>query len=395
MTTLGTAIRTAPRTALTANEDFHLMPGRVDVGGSAHRGYWIIHPTSNWTPSCLQAEAGGAVSAATFDIANAATKQRWLILDAEAMTTLTTNMLAEMHNLVTDKLNQVKALADVPHSEDENGTDAAFSQAIDGIAQRAAAAASTTDMQTLLDELDQVAFDFLAHVTPTDMSQPFDLSYLITNPSMTSTDGWSESATLNYSCAEFYEKAFDFNQTVKNLPAGTYQMRVQGFQRPGKAEECSSRLATAYVYAGVKSARIAHITSDGQNAKLGGSESYVAGKYFPNNMQAAGIYFAKGLYENSVTTEVGSDGGQLKIGLRATSMPSYYWCIFDNFRLHYFGSLTPDEVDGISSPIADREVIARSGIYRLDGQKLRDDADTLDELPAGVYIVNGKKLVIH
>ena len=395
MTTLSSAIRTAPRTAPTANENFHLMPGRVDVGESGLRGYWIIHPTGNWTPSCLQAEANGSTSAAVFDIANAATTQRWLILSAEEIHSLSDNMLVEMKNHVSKKLEQVKALADVPHSEDEAGTDDAFDNALSDIGQRLNSAGSTTDLQNLLDELDKAAFDFLANATPTDMSQPFDLTYLITNPDMQSTDGWSDSPTINYSCAEYYEKTFDFNQTVKNLPAGTYQMHVQGFQRPGKAEECSSRVTTANIYAGAKSARLAHITVDAQNSKLGGNESSVGGKYFPNNMQAASIYFGKGLYENSLTTQVGMDGGQLKMGIRSTSMQSYYWCIFDNFRLFYFGSLTPNEVDGIITPIITYETATKQGIYSLDGQKLRDKASQLRELPAGIYIINGKKVVTH
>ena len=172
-------------------------------------------------------------------------------------------------------------------------------------------------------------------------------------------------------------------------------MHVQGFQRPGKAEECSSRVTTANIYAGAKSARLAHITVDAQNSKLGGNESSVGGKYFPNNMQAASIYFGKGLYENSLTTQVGMDGGQLKMGIRSTSMQSYYWCIFDNFRLFYFGSLTPNEVDGIITPIITYETATKQGIYSLDGQKLRDKASQLRELPAGIYIINGKKVVTH
>ena len=395
MTTLATTIRTAPRSTLTANENFHLMPGRVDVGESGHRGYWIIHPTGNWTPTCLQADAKGSTSAATFDIANAATTQRWLILNSEEMLSLSNNMLAEMKKQVSKKLEQVKALAEVPHSEDEAGTDNAFNSALSDIGQRMNSAGSTTELQTLLDELDKAAFDFLANATPTDMSQPFNLTYLITNPDMQSTDGWLGTPTISYSCAEFYEKTFDFNQTVKNLPAGSYQMRVQGFQRPGKAEECTGRQTTAFVYAGGKNGRIAHITVDAQSSKLGGSESAVGGKYFPNNMQAASIYFNKGLYENSITTEVGVDGGQLKLGLRSTSMPGYYWCIFDNFRLLYFGSLTPNEVDGILTPIITHETTARKGIYSLDGQKLREKASQLNELPSGIYIINGKKVVTH
>ena len=72
----GTMIKTASKTKPTAGENWHLMPGRVNVDG--HRGYWIIHPTKNWSPSCLYPE--NVTRVATFDISNAAETQRWLIL---------------------------------------------------------------------------------------------------------------------------------------------------------------------------------------------------------------------------------------------------------------------------------------------------------------------------
>ena len=383
-------IHTASRTAPTANEDFQLMRGRVDVGTSGHRGYWIISPSSNWTPTCLQAETNGKTIGATFDIANAATQQRWLILTQQQMSTLAESMLAEMKGKVLKQLEQVKALAAVPHSEDAEGTDQALDTTLGTIEQGLNAAATTADLQALLDQLDQAAFDFLANATPTDMAQPFDLTYLIANPIMSNTLGWSDTPTLNYSCAEYYEKTFDFSQTIQHLPAGTYQMRVQGFQRPGRPAECSSATVTAYLYAGIRSARLCHITADAQATQQGGSESYANGKYFPNNMQAASIYFGKGYYDNTVTAALGTDGGNLKIGLRSGTMDSYYWCIFNNFRLHYFGSRTMAEVDGIDDTIIESDAATPQGTYRLDGRRVADG----QRLQKGIYIVDGKKIIV-
>lgn len=80
-------IRTAKREILTTNGNFHLMKSRKDVkvGKTSKRGYWIIHPTQNWTPPCLQAKDNGYTGTATFDIANNATSQRWLLLSAEEL----------------------------------------------------------------------------------------------------------------------------------------------------------------------------------------------------------------------------------------------------------------------------------------------------------------------
>ena len=384
-------IRTVSRTAPTGNENFQMMKGRVDVGTKGMRGYWIIHPTTNWSPACLQANTNGQTAAATFNIANSATTQRWLILNEEEMRSLNQLLLADMIASVNNKLSQIKALMAVPHTEDQTGVDAAMSTTIGSIEERIPSASSTSELQALLDEAEQAAFDFLCNVTPSNMEQPFDLTYMLVNPGMDSTDGWSDSPAISYSCAEYYEKTFDFNQTVKKLPAGTYQLRCNAFQRPGKAEECTSRATTAFIYAGDRSEHLAHVTSDAQTTKQGGNESYVGGKYFPNNMQAASIYFNKGLYENRLTTSVGTDFSSLKVGLRSSSMSSYYWVIFDNFRLCYFGSLSPEEVDGISTPIT--TTMQKKGVYSIDGRLVAPDASHLPSLPAGIYIIDGKKVV--
>ena len=385
--------KTISRTNPTGNENFHVMRGRVNVGSGGDRGYWIIHPTTNWTPPCLQANANGATAGATFNISNAATAQRWLILTQDQATSLTTELLTKMRAATLEKYDQVKSLADVPHTEDVNGVDETFSNALTDLYQRISAATSPIELQAIADELNQAAFDFLANVTPSDMEHPFELTYMLQNPNMDATDGWSDNPTISYSCAEYYEKTFDFNQTVKNLPAGTYQLRVLAFQRPGKPAECTGAAVTAYLYAGIKSKKLAHITSDAQNHQLGGNESYVNGQYFPNNMQAASIYFSKGLYENRVTTSVTTEGGQLKAGIRCSSMPGYYWCIFDNFRLCYYGSHSPEEVDGIATPTLVRNATMSHGIYSLDGRKLRDTSDDPGTLPDGIYIIDGQKYV--
>ena len=391
ITSSASGFRMRSTTTPTRAEDLQLMRGRVDIAGT--RGYWLISPTSNWSPSCLQASDNGKTTAGTFDIANAATTQRWLILEEQEMRALADNMLAEMRTAISIKLAQVKALAEVPHTEDVEGTDAAFASTLADIEQRMTSASNTSDLLVIQNQLDKASFDFLANATPSDMSQPFDLSYLISNSDMQSADGWSESPTINYSCGEFFQKSFDLYQVVPHLPAGTYQWRAQAFQRPGSSSDCVNRLVNAYIYAGAKNTRLAHITSGAQSSKLGGNESYVGGKYFPNNMQAASIYFGKGLYENFITTQLNTDDTSLRVGIRCSNMSDSYWCIFDNFRLLYFGSKTAYEVDGIVAPTTER-MFSRPGIYSLDGRKLSEASTDAGQLPSGIYIIDGKKHIV-
>jgi len=330
--------RTVAKSTPTALENFQLMKSRQDVGNTGMRGYWLIHPTTNWTPPCMQANANGAIGGANFNISNDATTQRWLILTQDDMAGLSTSMLAAIKAQATDLVAHLKTLMAVPHREEVEDADLIINSLIEQLEQSVKTATSTADIQPLLTKADDAIFDFLCRVTPTDPSRPFDLTYLVQNPGMDATDGWSDSPTLNYSCGEYYERTFDFNQTFTHLPAGTYKWCAKAFQRPGRPEACASASVTAKIYAGLKSANLAHAIDGAQNSKQGGNESLVNGRYIPNDMQSASIYFKKGLYENAVTTTVNTNGGQLKAGLRSYSMGSYYWVIFDDFRLYYYGA---------------------------------------------------------
>jgi hypothetical protein len=188
------------------------------------------------------------------------------------------------------------------------------------------------------------------------------MTWMLENPTVGETiDGWTttESITdLREQSVEFYQKTFDFSQTVEGLPAGSYGFGVQAFQRPGRPGSCSGVAVAASLYAGAASQPVAHALSDAQTAHVGGSESEVDGKFIPNDMTAAALYFAKGLYTNTVETQLTADGKPLKVGIRSTTSAEAYWTIFRNFSLSFHGGLTGDvnrdgTVDG-----ADVDVLA-------------------------------------
>lgn len=391
------SFKTMSRESITSADNFHLMKGRVDVGtgDNAKRGYWLIHPTGNQSPNCLQANAGGTIGSSAFNRANTATSQRWLILTA--------NEIAETNNAIAKQLKQdaqsilvnIKPLFEVPHIERTEGTDQTFTSIIKSIEERILNSDSLEELSTMADEATAAALEFLNNVSPSDPSKPFDLTYKLLNPSFdTDTEGWSTSAAVSYACAEFYEKTFDFNQTVKNLPKGNYQVYVQGFQRPGSSADAYTAYnsdndnVTAFVYGASKSQKIKQICSEMQTKKLGGTESTVGGnKYIPNNMQAASIYFKKNLYENRVTTSLSTSGGSLKMGLRSSKMDSSYWVIFDNFHLYYFGDMNPDDTTGIMEHQISQKNTGTT--FDMQGRKL-----TKRPSKPGIYIIEGRKVII-
>ena len=65
-------------------QDFQLMKGRVDVDEDGTRGYWITRH-ANRNPSTMGSSSATTLSRTTFNLANTATSQRWVILTEEQM----------------------------------------------------------------------------------------------------------------------------------------------------------------------------------------------------------------------------------------------------------------------------------------------------------------------
>lgn len=398
-------IRTAKRQKITSAENFHLMRGRIDVTigeqKTGLRGYWIIHPESNWTPRCLQATVNGVTTAVPFNIANSSDKQRWLIVTREEMSELEQGALKGMKAQVGKLLECLKKLVAVPHTEDTDGTDDAVSALITRAEQLLNRDVCMSDIIQMEEEVKNGIFDFLRNATPKSVTQPFDLTYMLVNPDMETTEGWSVKPTINYSCGEFYQEVFDMNQILDKMPAGTYMLCAKAFQRPGTSSvaysdfESGVNHVTAYIYLIDAKMKLKHIAECTQDTKLGGSESLVGNsKYMPNDMQSARIYFDKGLYENNVTATLDTDGSQVKVGICASSMLSNYWCIFDDFHLYFYGRMPKESIMDINAIEYDRNIPQTGFIYTIDGRIVREIKEGTGGLPKGIYIINGKKKVI-
>ena len=401
----GSAFKLVDRANPTVAEKFQLMKGRKDVnvgsGTSAInvRGYWVLKANGS-SATAMIAATSGKVSAANFDISAEAATQHWVILTAEETTQFDAaarqSALNELKSLISN-LNKTKA---TPHTEDTEGADAAIDVAL-ADAQTVADNADS-DLETILSAIDatrQSGMDFLASVTPQSIDTPFDITFLIKNASIDNNTGWSVQPVFNHSCLEFYQTTFDFNQTLTNLPAGTYQVRVQAFQRPGSYTTAYSDYVagtdkvSTYLYANTESVKVAHIGTEARTSKLGGAEASVGSpvRYIPDNMEAASKYFAKGLYDNELTTQLTSNGRSLKIGLRCSSSSDGYWSIFDNFRLYYFGDHSKDDVTGVEGIETANPTDAHLPVYSLQGQRM---GNTLEGLPRGIYIRGGKKILV-
>lgn len=212
---------TTKKEVATTNENFHFMRGRTDVkvgtSGStvSTRGYWIIRADNSASPICMTANAGGRVNPATFNISNSAEEQRWVILSGEELQAFDTAVTNQRKTELEDMLTHIKALADTPHTEDKPGTDATLTATLSEIETKSDEEGITSkDIADLTEQALAAGMAFLAEATPESVEQPFDITFLMSDAELTDGEGWSSNPTISFSCGEFFEKTFDFNQTV-------------------------------------------------------------------------------------------------------------------------------------------------------------------------------------
>lgn len=397
------SMRTGEADGATDDALFHLMRGRKDVvEGSSVRGYWMIHNDGSENPKVMSAENGSTLTTATYNLGNDATAQRWLILDKNTMESIEMQAKKDYSKQLDDYLDLVKKLRSTPHREDIAGTDKAFDDGLEAIKSRRLTATSAGKLSSLVAEAHALAYNFLPHVTPLSKYEPFDLTFMVMNPGMDQLTGWTGKPALNHSSGEFYQATFDFNQTVSNLPVGSYQLRVQAFQRPGSAETAyqahmsGDDKVTTEIYLGDCSCKVKQAVSEARETPIGvGNESMLPSnpaQYIPNDMLSASEYFANGLYENNVSARVETENASLKLGIRCTFSDNMYWSIFDNFRLYYFGNMPFDEVMPIKKIQMQTQSVS-DRVFTIDGRAINMHGKGVESLPHGVYIIGGKKVV--
>lgn len=396
-------IYTKEVTEVTEKERFHFLPSSVEavtVDGEAMTGYWIGYVNSN-TLNCLVAQTTNTTKCLTLNFAEDAGAQRWMVLTAEESKKVESAYRENATKEFSALLEKAEALLSIPHEETVEGTDDTFKATVDEMKSKIDTY-TVDEFTTAETNLLKAVRTFLTGAQATSAEQPFDISFLIQNAGMDALDGWTGTPTLNYSCAEYYQKNVDFSQQLTKMPKGVYELKVQAFQRPGDITTVNTDYTAGtdnvdtYIYVGNTNNKqnICNIMVDAQSKKLGvGTESTAGSLYVPNNMQAAAKYFANGLYENTVkaTTKYKAT---LTVGIKGTNTTSSSWACFDNFRLYYYGTTDPSTT-GIREVQTEAARSKATGVYTLGGQKLNVNADELQQLPKGIYIVNGKKQVVN
>ena len=392
------------RTDVTNNENFHLMRGRKDVGvGDVNvRGYWLIHPENTASPNTFTANSDGSTSAVALNLYDSSSNQRWVFLAADDMAAFDQGIKKAYQADLKALIAQIRKLKRVTHTEDVADADNTLESTLQDIETQSRAATSAADVKPLVTDARLAAMTFLSSVTPTNLEKPFDITFMIDNAAIDDNSGWSETPTFNYSCCEYFQRTFDFNQTLTHMPKGTFKLMVQAFQRPGAyadvydAYVSGRNNVSAVLYIGSKTKKLCHIAEGASETNLSDGSAFVGNPnvYIPDNMASASVWFSKGLYENELLTTTSRSDVSLKIGLRGTVSESGYWTIFDNFRLYFYGTASPDVVTALSDIVEGEtgRMPVASGVYDLQGRRV---GESLEGLPRGIYVSGGKKVMVR
>ena len=184
---------------------------------------------------------------------------------------------------------------------------------------------------------------------------------LLKNPGFAnnSRDGWqwqsnAGSQTARCDCMEFWNGTFDIYQQVTGAAKGRYRLSVQAYYRcedngPGYNKYLQgTHNITGYMYGAETQQKLVSVYDAVRSSYADGCWSPDWQRnFYPNTMESARVFFDEGKYWNSMEFEA---GGDFRIGLRCQSNLPSNWCIFDNFRLEYYGDIVQVSSISLSAP---------------------------------------------
>ena len=257
-----------------------------------------------------------------------------------------------------------------------------------------------------------------AMVTATD-ANPANATKIITNPDYenANNNGWTISGVtpgFGSGLIEAFNKDFDEYQDLEGLPEGTYEVSVQGFYRFGDGVRDDSTYVQAptennnlllYVTVGENTVTVPmpRLAKDGKEehtsfTKTDDGKAFIAyddtekinadpwiwlgtpvadadslsatGMRLANDMQTVATLFENGKFlGTSIIFKVGADG-KARIGLKKEVQEANNWCIWDNWKLTYYGANSAKEptVSGIVSTTA--ATAAKVEFFGLNGARI-------------------------
>lgn len=158
-------------------------------------------------------------------------------------------------------------------------------------------------------------------------SDPMDVSVFIKGRSFARNDGrnstwvtshnggnwvWIGASENKYYGNESWNNTFDVHQAITGLPDGTYEVRCSGFGTNG----------TTYIYG---------------NSKQGQLQTDNTTSYGTNKEAKWKAIHEDNAFAGQTTGTFTLSGGNLTVGIKRETNQNQDWCVYDEFRLYYYG----------------------------------------------------------
>ncbi len=207
-----------------------------------------------------------------------------------------------------------------------------------------------------IEEYDGIVWNALCDLlkNQTTATGQFDITSLIKNSTFDSSAAdWTTDGTVGsepkYGVVEFYGQGdVSLSQTLANMPAGNYTLKVQSFFRSRGADNACKQYESgtdevkASLFMGDASVAICNIFDQARYVSAYPSWDWggVFQRSTPNTLHGAEEAFLIGQYWNVLRTSTTSDG-DINLGLRISDGGTTCWVPFDNFKLYYGASKIP------------------------------------------------------
>jgi len=211
----------------------------------------------------------------------------------------------------------------------------------------------------------------------TSPEEPRDATVLIQNPTFEGNSWvlWDVQGTFgnqrfNGAAETWHSTGFQMKQTLTGLPIGPYKVSCQMANGDGEN--------TGFLFA----------TECGRTAQAVVSQSCVGSDFdSQRNRMAADERYGR----LEVDAYVGEDG-TLTFGLQEPTNGTT-WLVFDNFQLTYYGPVA-DGIEEVTKRRGDETEEAYSAIFDLAGRRIATPQHHAP-IPKGIYIKNGRKIVVR
>ena len=296
------------------------------------------------------------------------------IVTAETFQETYDHLVAEVALLTSTELSDYMQAANMCSSfaatlEDGNEVKTVLTEAVEE-ANTALAAVETVD--------DVAAISEQLNTTFRTATEGMEITYVVAETDFTdaaSAEGWNGTGTVANGVMEFFNKDFDFNREFRSLPEGWYQITLNGFYRPGAADEGESYKAKAYtknwtIYGNAYEMPLMCIYEEtGTTGFIDGEAGGEDGD-FPGGQQSAAANFQAGRYADTLNVWVADK--VLKMGVKGGGTDANRWVCLDNVKLTYKG----DNLPGMYEDMAGKVVKDAAAVSEAYGAKATEVVTT-------------------